>query len=130
MFDYSALIFPDGNRLIMDGQYAGFFAGCRTDSSCKFRETVGLGQDGVGFVPFTMVNGILPFRDVTTNRTSPVAKWYAAIHAPRCLIDPILIVKCLFNLAEISYALTYGAITTHFSFYLNKTLWISHVAFN
>src|SRR5665647_541743 len=130
MFDHGTLVLPDGNRLIMNGQHTGFFTRRRTYSSCKFREAVGFVQDIVSIIPVSTVNSIPPFRDVASYRTGPVAKRYAAIHAPRRLAYPILVVQCLFNFAKITYPFTNWTISAHFSFYFYKTLWISHVTFN
>ena len=82
----------DGDRVVVDVQRAGGFAGRRADAAGHLREIVGGVQVDRGFLPVAPVDEIVPVRDLVVDRAAgrlrhglvgAVAIWHAAIHAAR-----------------------------------------------
>ena len=72
---------------IGDPQDAGTFTGSRTGAAREFRKIVGFMKPVKGFLPATLVNQVVPFRNQVIDRTarSRLAKGDTAIHAASSL---------------------------------------------
>ena len=79
--DQIQFVIPVGNAVVL--QVARFFAQCRADVSCKFREGCRL-QQALQCLPFlAAVQQIVPLRDQVMQRASEIrlAERHAAVHA-------------------------------------------------
>ena len=76
------LILADSYRSIAgEFQHARLLAKRRTDASRKFGKVVRFVQHLIGFTPFSFIECVLKLRLLVAQRTCPVAKRYAALHA-------------------------------------------------
>src|SRR5665648_4208 len=83
-------------------------------------------QNFVGSFPVFFVDQILPFRNFTSDRASPVTERNTAIHTSCSLIDSVFVVERLLNFSVIIYSVVQWTITSIFPSYCHETFWISH----
>ncbi len=76
----------DGHRLFGDVQGTGRLARRGADPARKLREIIGRMQNTQGFLPFALIDHVVPFRDDVVDRTAAVAIGDAAIHAAGALL--------------------------------------------
>ena len=97
--DQIQLIIPDCNRIIVLPADASLFTEGRTDSSGKFRKTVGLHESGQGMPVLSPVDGVIPFGNQIVQRTAHhhatqfhggLAEGHSAVHASGSLLPPDL----------------------------------------
>ncbi len=129
-FGNGCFVFANGYRCIMQIEYASFFARCRTNSSGEIGEIVCLVEHINGFFPLVFVDQVLPFGHNIPQRTAPVTKRYAAVHAARCLQLSVFAIECLFYFAEVVYSFIDGTIARFFARNRLECLRISHFLLN
>src|ERR1022692_1727442 len=75
----------DGDRRLVDAEYAGGFAGRGAEAAGELGKVVGGMQDADGFAPAAAVDEIVPIGNDVGERTAGVAEGHAAIHAAGAL---------------------------------------------
>src|SRR5262249_44286121 len=76
----------DGDRLIVNAEHAGGFAGGPTHASCEFGKTVGRVQPIDRGAPLAAIDEVVPVRNAIAQRTSLMTERNAAVHAARGLL--------------------------------------------
>ena len=120
-------IFADCHRSV-DGQfqYTTFLAQSRTYPACEFRKVVCERQYFVGFLPSSVIHGILEFRRPVPERTGPMAERNAAVHASGGLEFPVAGVQGLLDFPEVQYAVMYRAVAGFLPWYRHECFRVSH----
>src|SRR5579863_266264 len=86
VIDYVLFDLFDRDRIIVDIQYAGFFARRRTDAAGKLGKVVGPVQPVDRLAPAPAINQIVPVGNDVAERAAAMAEGNAAIHAARALL--------------------------------------------
>src|SRR3989338_9299459 len=86
LFNDGKFVFADSNRIIIDPQDAGILAGSRADPAGDFRQVVGRIKQGKSAGPIARHHLFVPFGDVVSERTAPMAEGGAAVHTTAGLL--------------------------------------------
>ena len=127
MLGNGTLVLAVGCRLVLyKVQHASLLAECRADASRKLGKVVGRVEQAICQLPIAFIQSVVPLGSLVAKRASPVAEWYATVHATRCLLSAVVAVKRLFYFAKIVNTVVYGAITRFLAVYSEECFWISH----
>ena len=117
--DDSCLVFTVCSRLVVETvQHAGLLAERRTDAACELREGIGAAEQAISQFPVSFIQGIVPFRCLIAQRTSPVAERYATVHTTACLQLTLAGAECLFHFTEVVDSILNRPVASLLSMYL------------
>src|SRR6185503_523152 len=118
----------DADRVLVDAQNAGLFAGCGADAAGELREIVGRMQRLDRVLPVAAIDQVVPVRNDIVDRAALHAKRDAAIHAARALHLGILVGKAQVELAIVLLARVLALVRLLEALVLQKPRDLSHRA--
>ena len=116
----------DADRVIVDVQGAGCFAGSRANSAGEFGEVIGGVQGIKGCAIITAVNQIIPVRDNIVNGATCRAEGCTAVHAARTFKLDLVILQGNDKLFIIFYPFNYRQVRFVLPFEFHKTGYFTH----
>ena len=119
--------FFNGYRWLVDAQYTGAFAWCRTNAARKLRKVVGVAENIVRLPPVFAVHCIIEFGNHIAQRTATVAKRNATIHATGRLLVQLLLIKFVYKFSVVVQSVIYRTLARQCSCKLQKSCGFSHV---
>src|SRR5580698_5021977 len=126
--DNGALDEFDGDRRLIDAQYARSLAGRGTDAAGELREVVGRVQAANRGLPAAVIDKVVPVRDEIVDRATGVTEGNAAIHAAGALVALFLLGERLINLKPVVDAFLNLAPRGLFALNLKKAGILTHAA--